>query len=116
MRWCCQYSISHGWCQRYCIVKTLDRTRFVENGGDIDLTVSWIKSLLKRMNFMNRRATTKCGIPPQVKTEFLQNVIDVVQMEEIPSQLILNWDQTGIHSVPTSNWTMASKMGRNEGI
>ena len=95
------------------IVETLDRTRLVENGGDIDLTVTWAKSLLKRMNFTKRRATTKCGIPPQVfrdvKAEFLQNVIDVVQMEEIPSQLILNWDQTGIHLVPTSNWMMAKK-------
>ena len=83
------------------IVETLDRTRLVENGGDINLTVSWAKSLLKRMNFTKRRATTKCGIPQEVfrdvKAEFLQNVIDVVQMEEIPSQLILNWDQTGIH-------------------
>ena len=29
---------------------------------------------------------------------------DVV--EEIPPQLILNWDQTGIHLVPASSWTM----------
>ena len=27
-------------------------------------------------------------------------------MEEIPPQLILNWDQTGIHLVPASSWTM----------
>ena len=95
------------------IVDSLDRTRLVEYGGDITLTTSWAKSLLKRMNFTRRRATTKCGIPPQVfrdvKEEFLQNVIDVVKMEEIPSQLILNWDQTGLHLVPASNWTMASK-------
>ena len=39
----------------------------------------------------------------------MRNVIDVVKMEEIPSQLILNWDQTGLHLVPASNWTMASK-------
>ena len=57
--------------------------------------------------------TTKCGIPPHgfrdVKEEFLQGVIDVVKMEEIPSQLILNWDQTGLHLVPASNWPMESK-------
>ena len=89
------------------IVESLDRTRLVEYGGDITLTTSWAKSLLKRMNFTKRRATTKCGIPPHVfmdvKTEFLRSVIDVVKMEEIPSQLIFNWDQTGLHLVPAAN-------------
>ena len=27
-------------------------------------------------------------------------------MEEIPAELILNWDQTGIKIVPSSTWTM----------
>ena len=27
-------------------------------------------------------------------------------MEEIPPELILNWDQTGIKIVPTTTWTM----------
>ena len=27
-------------------------------------------------------------------------------MEEIPPELILNWDQTGIKLVPSSFWTM----------
>ena len=30
-------------------------------------------------------------------------------MDEIPSQLIYNWDQTGVHLVPSSNWTVAKK-------
>ena len=105
------------------IVECLDRTRLVEYGGDITLTTSLEKSLLKRLNFTKFRATTKCGIPPHVfrdvKTEFLQSVIDVVKMEEIPSQLIFNWDQTGLHLVLASNWTMAKKGSRRvemEGI
>lgn len=95
------------------IVESLDRTRLVENGGDIFLSRSWAKSLLKRMKFTKRRATTKCGISPQVfrevKTQFLQDVIDIVKMEDIPPQLIFNWDQTGLHLVPSSSWTMARK-------
>ena len=31
-------------------------------------------------------------------------------MEEIPAELILNWDQTGIMIVPSNSWTM-DKMG-----
>ena len=30
-------------------------------------------------------------------------------MEEIPSDLIINWDQTGIKYIPVSNWTMADE-------
>ncbi len=30
----------------------------------------------------------------------------VITMEEIPSELILNWNQTGIHLVPAASWTM----------
>ena len=30
----------------------------------------------------------------------------VVTVEEIPDELILHWDQTGIHLVPTSSWTL----------
>ena len=29
-----------------------------------------------------------------------------MQMEDIPMELILNWDQTGIKIVPSSTWTM----------
>ncbi len=30
----------------------------------------------------------------------------MVEMEEIPAELILNWDQTGIKTVPSNTWTM----------
>ena len=30
-------------------------------------------------------------------------------MEEIPCELIINWDQTGINYVPVSSWTMAKE-------
>jgi len=30
-------------------------------------------------------------------------------MEEIPPDLILNWDQAAINYVPVSNWTMAKE-------
>ena len=103
-------------------MESLDRTQLVEYGGDITLTTLWANSLLKRMNFTKRRATTKRGILPHVfldvKKEFLQSVIDMVEMEEIPSQLIFNWDQTGLHLLPALNWTMAPQaveMCGNEG-
>ena len=27
-------------------------------------------------------------------------------MEEVPSDLIINWDQTSVHYIPTSQWIM----------
>ena len=33
-------------------------------------------------------------------------MVATVEMEEIPPELVLNWDQTGIRSVPSNNWTM----------
>ena len=30
-------------------------------------------------------------------------------MDEIPGELIINWDQTGINYIPVSSWTMQSE-------
>ena len=30
-------------------------------------------------------------------------------MEEIPSNMIINWNQTAIKYIPVSNWTMADE-------
>ena len=36
----------------------------------------------------------------------MNDVATTVEMEEIPGELVLNWDQTGIRFVPSSTWTM----------
>lgn len=41
-----------------------------------------------------------------MKKNFLDEVVTTVTMEEIPPELILNWDQTGVKIVPSSTWTM----------
>ena len=46
----------------------------------------------------------------KVKKEFLQEVVTPVEMENIPPELIVNWNQTGIKIIPTTTWTM-EKMG-----
>ncbi len=40
---------------------------------------------------------------------FLSDVVGIVHMEEIPPPLIINWDQTGLKIVPSSQWTMHEK-------
>ena len=88
-----------------------DRSMLAEFGGHVQFNLPWGYSLLKRMNFVNRKATTsksKHAVSnfEQLKQAFLDDVCTTVMMEEIPPQLILNWDQTGIKIVPTSSWTM----------
>ena len=88
-----------------------DRSMLAEFGGHVQLNLPWGYSLLKRMNFVNRKATTsksKHAVSnfEQLKQAFLDDVCTTVMMEEIPPQLILNWDQTGIKILPTSSWTM----------
>ena len=92
----------------------MDRTRLAEFGGPATLTKAWAKSLLKRMHFTKRRGTTKSKMPVEDfrkrKSMFLQEIIDIVEMEEIPCDLIFNWDQTGLNLVPVSLWTMERKV------
>ena len=83
----------------------------VQNGGPVDLNKFWAHSLMKRMNFVQRKATTSKSKSSLVdfeekKAEFLDPVAEAVDMEEIPAELVLNWDQTGIKLVPSSVWTM----------
>ena len=83
----------------------------VQNGGPVDLNKFWAHSLMKRMKFVQRKATTSESKSSLVdfaekKAEFLDAVAEAVIMEEIPAELVLNWDQTGMKLVPSSVWTM----------
>ena len=34
------------------------------------------------------------------------DIKNVIELDEIPPQLIINWDQTAIHYIPVGSWTM----------
>ena len=42
----------------------------------------------------------------ETKKLFLLDIKNTTLMDEIPPQLIINWDHTGINYVPVSSWTM----------
>lgn len=91
-----------------------DKTLLAENGGSIDISKTWAKSLLKRMNFVKRWGSTACINDKifnfdQLKDEFLERIDKTVDDFEIPSSLIINWDHAGLNIVPVSIWTMASE-------
>ena len=65
------------------------------------------------MQFVKRRGSTNKKILVHdleaIKTQFLTDVTAVVQTEDIPKDLVLNWDHTGVTIVPGSSWTMDLK-------
>ena len=94
------------------ILLKCDQTKLAEFGGPVQLNRHWAHSLLKRMKFVQRKATTSeskqtAANFTELKESFLADVVATVTMEDIPSELILNWDQTGIKIVPSATWTMA---------
>ena len=88
------------------IVKDCDSNLLSENGGHISLTKDWAKYLLKRMNFVKRcsSSTAKVSVDNFIllKSQFIFDIQSIVEMEEIPGDLIINWDQTAIKYVCTS--------------
>ena len=93
------------------IVLAKDRSLLVENGGHIGITKSWAQSFLRRMGMVKRKGTTSKKIFnvenfENEKDKFLTDVRNKMENNDIPKQLVINWDQTGINIVPVSQWTM----------
>jgi len=45
----------------------------------------------------------------ELKKLYLLEFNNVVEMDEVPSELVINWDQTGINYIPVASWTMAEE-------
>ena len=96
------------------IIAACNHSSLVEFGGHVQLSRHWAYSLLHRMKFVNRKVTTaksKYSTTDfiRLKEEFLRAVVETVEMEEIPPELILNWDQTAVKIIPSSTWTMEQR-------
>ena len=82
----------------------------------IMLTKDWAKSLLIRMGMVKRRVSSKAKVDVEkfeaLKQGFLLDINNIVSLEEIPPDLIINWDQTGINYVPVGSWTMEKEGAR----
>lgn len=95
------------------IVKDTDSNLLAENGGSIEIGKPIARRLLERFNYVKRRGSTTAKITvndfSELREQFLADIKTVVQFENIPSGLILNWDHTGLNYVPTSSWTLETK-------
>ena len=100
----------------YGIVKNQDSSLLPSNGGHIVLGKPWAKHLLSRMGYVKRRGSIAAKVAvsdfEERKQQFLLDVKVVVELEGIPSKLVINWDQTGINYVPSDSYSYNGK-GRN---
>ena len=64
---------------------------------------------------MKRKATTKTRTAltqeefAAVKERYLWQIKKAVKDGKIPPELVINWDQTGVNVVPSSQWTQADQ-------
>ena len=83
------------------------------NGGHVVLTKEWARYLLHRLGYVKRKSNSKAKVTPtdftQLQSNFLADIRAIVEMEEIPAALVINWDHTGLKYVPVSSWTMAKE-------
>ena len=95
------------------IVKNHDSNLLSTHGGHIDINKHWGKNFLVRLGYVKRRANTKSKVTDEnfelMKSQFLFDIRTIVEMEDIPEDLVINWDHTGLNYVPVSNWTMAEE-------
>ena len=96
------------------MVKKHNSNLLATNGGPLTLKKSWANCLLSRMG-MVRRSTGKSKLSPsefdEVKSQMLIDIKCNVVMEDIPPELIVNWDQTSINYVPQSQWPSLDLQG-----
>ena len=92
------------------VVIAVGKGILMSHGKSEELTKDWARYVLQRMGMVKRKANTKAKVTVEdfddLKKLFLMDIKSAVQIDEIPAQLIVNWDQTGINYIPVSNWTM----------
>jgi len=82
-------------------------------GQSISLNKSWAIGVLRQMQFTKRRANPKPKVLPstfdEIKEQFLLDIRSLVVMEDIPKELLIDWDQTAMKIVPSSSWKMEKR-------
>ena len=101
------------------IVRRHNSNLLAVNGGHIVLTKHWTQYLMQRMGFVKRKATSKAKVTvenlAELKEEFLLDIRGLVEMKEIPQDLILNWTKLLSTTYPslTGPWPRKDQKGFN---
>ena len=99
------------------IVKARNPSLLKEFGGFLDFSIGWVNSVHSRINFVKRKGTKTARKLPEnfgsLKEKFLAGISDKVKEHQIPADLIMNFDETGLALVPAADWTLAEKGSRD---
>ena len=80
------------------VLKSHDSNLLQCNGRHIVLTKQWAKYLMERMGLVKRQASMKAKVSlpdfDRLKAQFPFDVKAVIEMEETPPELVINWNQT----------------------
>ena len=76
-------------------------------------TRDWAHGVLDRMDFTKRKGTKaakhKISDLPEIKQNFVSRFLDFVINRQIPTEMVVNLDQTGVRMVPSGQWTFEKK-------
>lgn len=93
------------------MVEHHDKRLLRKYGGTIELKKDWAQSFMTRAGLVKRKATKAARKVPDdfadQKVNFLESIRKARTDDSIPDDLVVNWDQTGVRLVPSSDWTMA---------
>ena len=93
-----------------------DRKFMASGGENVVLSKDWAKYVLHRMGLVKHRSSTKAKVDvsnfKELKKQYLLDINNVIQMDEIPAELVVNFDQTAINYVPVASWTMEKEGSR----
>ena len=100
------------------LIMSYDKDMLEEFGGHVWLNRHWAHSMMSRMSFVKRRGSTaksKHSITDfaELKQLFLNDVVTTVTMEDIPPELIMNWDRQGSNwsHQPIGPWSRKAEIG-----
>ena len=100
------------------VIKANNPSLLLEFEGSVTLTENWARGVLKNMNWVKRKGTTGKVEPSkqllaEEKLTFQKNISKVVYEHDIPSELIINLDQTPLSYVSPGKQTFNSKDAKN---
>ena len=100
------------------VIRANNSEMFKEFKGNIELPEGWKETVLKSLNWSNRRAATAKVEPPaqllaEEKFTFQKAVAKAIQDNNIQPDLFINLDQTLLCYVSPGKYTFHFKGGKN---
>lgn len=89
------------------MVNRVDKKLLKDNSGSVDLSKTFTKSL--HWWKATTSAKVKSSYFEELKEQCLLDIKAAVETLDIPMDLIMNWDHTGVNIVPGYHWTMKEK-------